>query len=516
MGIPTEIGTADQATGDQRRRIQRLWRRELEHYPEPAARIRYLAVVVLATVVLYFELYVTSGAATLLLTDLHMSFLYFVLALAAGNFVGAFGSLFAGFTDRSGRANLVVIGLLVTGLLTLVVLPQVRTGLGWAIGTMAVSFVEGIILVATPALIRDFSPQVGRATAMGFWAMGPVLGSLVVSLVASTTLPIYNSWQSQYVICGAIGLVMFVVALFGLRELSPQLRSQLIVSARDRALLEARARGIDVAASLRRPWRQVLRFDVVVSAFGVSVMLLIYYTEVAFFTIYAVTIFGFTLAQANQLGNWAWAVNAVALLAAGLLSDRLRVRKPFMLAGGIGGAVMVLVFLLQVGRQPSFATLAVIVSLISVTLAFAYAAWMAAFTETVEARNPALTGTGLAVWGWLLRLVVTASFLVIPFMVNTVTTLVAAPEHLEQYQRARAEGLPISPELTAQLAAIQRAALDSPGQWRSWFWVCFAGVVVFILLIFVMKGRWSPRAALRDQQEHDRKVAAELARLNSP
>jgi MFS family permease len=346
MGIPTEIGTADQTTGNPRRGIHWLWRRELEHYPEPAARIRYLAVVVLATVVLYFELYVTSGAATLLLTDLDMSFLYFVLALAAGNFVGAFGSLFAGFTDRSGRANLVVIGLLVTGLLTLVVIPQVRTGPGWAIGTLAVSFVEGVILVATPALIRDFSPQVGRATAMGFWAMGPVLGSLVVSLVASTTLPIYNSWQSQYVICGAIGLVMFVVALFGLRELSPQLRGQLIVSARDRVLLEARARGIDVAASLRHPWRQVLRFDVVVSAFGVSVMLLIYYTEVAFFTIYAVTIFGFTLAQANQLGNWAWAVNAVALLAAGLLSDRLRVRKPFMLAGGIGGAVMVLVFLL--------------------------------------------------------------------------------------------------------------------------------------------------------------------------
>jgi len=59
--------------------------------------------VVLATVVLYFELYVTSGAATLLLTDLHMSFLYFVLALAAGNFVGAFGSLFAGFTTAPGE-----------------------------------------------------------------------------------------------------------------------------------------------------------------------------------------------------------------------------------------------------------------------------------------------------------------------------------------------------------------------------------------------------------------------------
>jgi MFS family permease len=492
---------------------RRLWRRDLPHYPEPKARAWYLTVVVLATVVLYFQLYVTGGMATLLLTDLHMSFLYFVLALAAGNFVGAFGSLFAGFTDRSGRANLVVVGLLITGLLTLVVIPRMQTGLGWAIGSLAVSFVEGVILVATPALIRDFSPQVGRATAMGFWTMGPVLGSLVVSAVASLTLPVYRTWQSQYVICGVVGLVMFVVALFGLRELSPRLRGQLMVSARDRALLEARARGIDVEASLRHPWRQVLHFDVVISAFGVSVMLLIYYTEVAFFTIYAVTLFGFTLDEANQLGNWAWACNAVALLAAGFLSDRLRVRKPFMLVGGIGGAVMVLIFLLQVGGHPSFGALAVIVSLISVTLGIAYAAWMAAFTETVEARNPALTGTGLAVWGWLLRLVVTASFLVVPFLVNTVTTLVAAPEHLAEYERVRASGGPVSPELAAHLAAIQQAALDSPGQWRTWFWVCFAGVLVFLALIFVMKGRWSPRAALRDQREHDRAVAAELASL---
>ena len=43
---------------------------------------------------------------------------------------------------------------------------------------MAIGFVEGVILVATPAMIRDFSPQVGRASAMGFWTLGPVPGSL--------------------------------------------------------------------------------------------------------------------------------------------------------------------------------------------------------------------------------------------------------------------------------------------------------------------------------------------------
>ncbi|WP_051581433.1 MFS transporter [Pseudonocardia acaciae] len=470
-----------------------LWRRELDHYPSPRERARYLAVVVLATVMLYYELYVVGGVASLMLADLHMSFLYFVLALAAGNFVGAFGSLFAGFTDRSGRANLVVIGLLVTGLLTLVVFPQVRTGLAWAVVTLVVSFVEGVILVATPALIRDFSPQVGRATAMGFWTMGPVLGSLVVSAVASQTLTSLKTWQSQYVICGAAGLVVFVIALFGLRELSPRLRGQLMVSERDRVLVEARARGLDadqIERSLRHPWRQVLHLDVIASALGVSVMLLIYYTMVAFFTVYVVIMFGFDLAAANALGNWAWGADAVALLVAGYLSDKLRVRKPFMLAGGIGGAVMVVVFGLQAGQHPSFGTLALIVSLLYVTLAFAYASWMAAFTETVEARNPALIGTGLAVWGWLLRLVVTASFLLIPLVVNTVTTLVEDPENAEAHA----------------LAA---------GQWRAWYWICFAGVVVFVLLIFVMKGRWSPRAAARDQAEHDRAVAAELARITS-
>ena len=52
-----------------------------------------------------------------------------------------------------------------------------------------VGVVEGICLVATPALIRDFSPQVGRATAMGFWTSGPVLGSLIVAVVGSATDP---------------------------------------------------------------------------------------------------------------------------------------------------------------------------------------------------------------------------------------------------------------------------------------------------------------------------------------
>ncbi len=37
-------------------------------------------------------------------------------------------------------------------------------------------------------------------------------------------------------------------------------------------------------------------------------------------------------------------------------------------------------------------------------LSLAYAPWMAGYTEMVEKKNPALVGTGLALWGWILRL----------------------------------------------------------------------------------------------------------------
>jgi MFS family permease len=300
----------------------------------------HLLLVVLITVTLYYELYVGSGVATIMLAQLRIPFPIFVYILAAGNLLGAFASLLAGLADRFGRANLVVYGLLVVGLITLFWVPNVTNALQFGLSFGVVSFVEGIILVATPALIRDFAPQVGRATAMGFWTIGPVLGSLTVSAVNTLTLPIYQTWQSQFVICGVVGMVVFVLAFLFLRELAPALRDQLMVSERDRVLVELKAKGLDIEASLRHPWRQMMHVDVIASAFGVSVMLLAYYTAVGFGLIYLVTIFHFSVTQANVLANWTWGANAIALIAAGVISDRLRVRKPFMLAGGIGGAVM--------------------------------------------------------------------------------------------------------------------------------------------------------------------------------
>ena len=485
--------------------------RELDSYPETGARRGYLFLVVAITISLYYELYVVGGVSTLLLVHFQMPFNYFVVVLALGNLAGAFASLLAGLSDRYGRANLIIYGLLVVGLITALAIPNAPNRLVFSIESILDAFVEGMILVTTPALIRDFSPQVGRATAMGFWTIGPVLGSLMVSLVVTLTLGTFGTWQSQFEICGGIGLVMFVVAFFLLRELAPSLRDQIMVSLRDQALVEARARGLKV--DLQAPFRQLLHVDVLASALGVSILLMFYYTAVAFGTIYLVTVFSMSVADANALANWTWGTNAVGLIVFGMLSDRFRVRKPFMLVGGLGAAILSALYLSQAGQHPSYSTLVVLSCLQSLFTAAAYTTWMASFTETVEARNPALTGTGLAIWGWIQRLVVTASFLAIPHVINAVTPLISAGPYIAAFKQAQAAHVAPSPALLAQLGVIQQAAAASPGQWRLWYWICVGGIVVFIATVSMMRGRWSPAAARADEAAHDQAVAREMSRL---
>jgi MFS family permease len=665
----------------------------------------YLAIVVAATIVLYYELYIGGAVSPKILTGYGMTFPFYVYISVVGNAVGAFGSLLAGLGDRWGRANLTAYGLVITALLALIGIPNAGDKWSFAILSVIIGLVEGVILVATPALVRDFSPQLGRASAMGFWTLGPVIGSLVVAVVSTNTVNHLGAWQDQYIICGVVGLVVGLIALFGLRELSPRLRDQLMVSLHDRALIEARARGIDPEAAIgKSPWRQMMHLDVVGSAFAISVFLLIYYAAVGFFTIYFTTIFGYSLSKANSIGNWFWAFDAGVLIITGIISDRFRVRKPFMVVGAIGAIVMTIIFLNE-GSTTSYGKIVLTISVLAAFLAIAYAPWMASFTETVEKHNPALIATGLAVWGWIIRVVVALSALILPIVVGSMTPLVtygaqtsayaaqyAAPlafaqahpdvvaaakkvppaviadaqkvpasvistaqsippnvtataakippsvlataqkdstqlanavkfapelqviqahpalfaklqanptDKALQAQAVAALGggakgaaalatiganqaaiagviaagpdlktiqpyftdlatiapystqlqtiAPYSSELTAmapysadlktmapygaQLTAlskvppsaiaflqahgnqVQTAAAAAPGQWKNWWWVCVAGEALFLPFVFIMTGRWSPRKAKQDADEHEAKVQAELAAL---
>ena len=60
---------------------------------------------------------------------------------------------------------------------------------------------------------------------------------------------------------------------------------------------------------------------------------------------------------------------------------------------------------------------------------------------------------------------------------------------------------------------VQSAAKNSPGQWRTFFFIGVGGEVVFIPLIFVMAGYWDPRKAKRAEEEHDRWLQEEMRRL---
>ena len=294
---------------------------------------------------------------------------------------------------------------------------------------------------------------------------------------------------------------------------------------------------------------------------------------------------------------------------------------------------------------------------------------MASFTETVEARNPALIATGLAIWGWIIRIVVFGAYLCLPLVINTVTPLVnyggtvaayaaqyktelafatAHPDVVATAQKippnvlASAQKIPpdviaiakkdtvqlanaqkfapelkviqanpalftklstytnpakipgpllaqaikaagggakgvavlttisqnkaaingviaVAPDLqkvapyaadlktiapysaqlntiapySAQLtalskvppgvftylkahgAAVQAAAAKTAGQWKTWYWICFGGIIFFLLSIPLLRGRWRTRDAKRDEAEHEAKVQEELAKIQA-
>ena len=67
--------------------------------------------------------------------------------------------------------------------------------------------------------------------------------------------------------------------------------------------------------------------------------------------------------------------------------------------------------------------------------------------------------------------------------------------------------------LNAHAANVAKAQEDNPRQWQTWWWICFAGQLLFIPFVFLMTGRWSPRRAREDEAAHERLVERELAAL---
>jgi MFS family permease len=458
----------------------RLWNRELAHYPTGGYRIFLLVVVVLANIVFTWSVAAGSAATSVIFPQFGMTLGYYANLLVVAGVIGGLASYISSWGDKWGRANMVVIGLIINGVFAVFALPLAPNKTWFSIFLCLLYLADGAIFVGTPALVRDFSPQMQRGLAMGFWTFGPVAGYFVLSAVARAYLPLhvtFANWQQLSRFGGYAALIMFVVALLFLKELSPGLRGQAMTRMRERVLIEARARGIDLAAATKNRWRQMMHVNTVLSPIAINLFLVIYFTAIGFFVFYLPEFLHFSLSSFNGVQEIYWGVNILTLVIWGWLSDRLRVRKPFMLLGA-AGVIVSIVLLMNAKPGVSFIDMALILSLMSCFLSCAYGPWFASFTETLESYNPALIATGTALSGFATRLVGVPFGIIIPHILG-------------------------SPIQTAS-------------GWHTWFYICIATCVLFVPFIFTMHGRWSPAKARVDFEAHEAKVQAELDALRAP
>ncbi len=357
------------------------------------------------SIVMYYQQYVAGAVSFVLLAYFQMSFRFYLTVVVVSSLAGALSSLIASVADRVGRANIVVVGLLVVGLVTSFGIPDRPHQGDLRRGRRHGRVLRGDGAGGHPGAGTRLLPAATTRRGHGVLDAGPVLGSLTVSLVASQTLDSHPHWQFQFRVAGAVGLAVFVLALAFLRELAPGLRDQIMTSLRERVLTEVRSRGLDVEDALKRPFRQMAgrrHADPVARGRPLPPDLPVRRRLLRHLLRLGLRLQPVGGQRAGELVLVRRRRRRGRLV--GIVSDRMRVRKPFMLAGGIVAVVMGLVFASLATRpHTTYSTFVVVIMVMSASRGVAYAPWMAAYTETLERRNPALVATGLAIWGWILR-----------------------------------------------------------------------------------------------------------------
>ena len=461
--------------------LARLWNRNLSVYPKGLQRYWLLFLVVAGGICLT-SLGLTAGSvAPLLLPDTGMSTDFYSYLLVFAGLVGALTAYFSALSDRIGRANLIVYGALAAGLIATFGVPSASTKWSFAIWYCAMGFADGIALVGGATLMRDFTPQTGRATAMGINTLGTGASALALSFIAGRVLKGTGAdWREMFHIAGGSCLVTFVVLLIFLRELPPHLRGEVAYTADDETAIEARSTAADDERVIEATegvskWKQVVTPRIVSANLAIMFYLVIFATAAGYLMLYNVEIQGMTVSQANDLGTWFWFANCVALVGFGLISDALHVRKPVMFAGAI--IVICAIIAIMSYHHASYTKLCITMAIWSVGMGGGFAPWYAAYSEDAEAINPALVGTTFAVFGVFNRMSGVIGGLSIPHIIGT----------------------PIATE----------------NGWRIWFICCAVMMALFIpLCAYGLRGYYSPRkarAALLERSAQNRAGTREPA-----
>lgn len=420
-----------------------FWARELTDYPSTSRRMWLLMMAVLATVVASFEASI-SPVVPLLLEDLHMSLSTYGLIAAVSVLAGAASAMIGGrLCDLWGRVTLLVPALFVTALMDFAML-LVHSPTDLFIVRAALSFVEGFAVSTTAGLVRDFTPRVGRATGYGFWTWGPVGANFLAAAVAGATLPIFGTWQSQFVIIGSFALVCSAVIATAMADISPALRAQVIEnveSLRERAAAEAEPVKAQARELFRYPqmWAHIL---------GVTSWLVLYETLNVYGPTLIVEEFGISAAKASTVFAFFWTLNIATLVGAGIISDRLRLRKPISCFGAVASGIVLVYFITLFGQSPPIGLLMATGAVLGGLMGIAYGPWMANFSEDAEDIRPSLQGTAWGVWGMSVRIMIVVLLFVSPLVV------------------------------------------EATGSWRVWMIIALVFELLYVPAMFAFKGPW--------------------------
>ncbi len=437
--------------------------RELDRYPVGRQRMFLLLVAVVATLVASYEAQI-APVLPLLMQDIGMSKAQYGTVVMATVVFSAVGAItFGPVCDRMGRTAVLVPALFLTGTCVFA-MTLVESLAGLIVVRALLGFIEGAVVAASAGLVRDFSPRLGRASAYAFWTFGPVGANFMAASIAGFTLPIFNNvWQSQFYIAGVISMAVAVFVMLTIHDLSPRVRHRIMHSEVAEHAEEPEEQGArPMTGSAIRHGRVWLM------AVGITLFLMLYFALQQFGPLILVESYGFKPDEAAFLSQFFWLLNLATLIGAGVLSDRLQLRKVVSFAGALLTVPVMVAWISLAGTHPSNATIIVLMSLLGGAFGITYCPWMAWFSETLEDISPAIQASGWALWTAVGRL----------FVVCTVEPMTLVAENYG---------------------------------WEPWLWITVGGVGVYLACVLATRTPWFSR-----EQPGERARRGERAREPAP
>jgi sugar phosphate permease len=433
-------------------------------------------IVILCSAAANWQFFTTSAEAPVILPHLGMSLDWYSDIIVAAGLIGGFSSYGAAIADRIGRIRVIVFTTLLVSLISIVIIPLTSgSKIGFTAAYLVLGLIDAVGFVAVPSLARDYSPSLGRGTIMGITVVGINLGFWTASTVVSHTSSL--SFQDEYRIAGAVGVVMSVICFFLVKELSPALRNQVLQTEADKMAATVRAAGdaadADAEAALAKRWRQVMRDPWLwLMPVGSSLFLIFYVTIISFAPIYYTVVLHFSLATANGVNTFYFGIACAANIVFGIVADVAKVRKPIWLIGWVVSVAFTILFALE--RHPSFIEVTLTVSIMVAAMAMCTTQFYAEFSERAEKINPMAIAAAFALAQIISRVFSSVQTLVFPHVVGSLY--------------ANRTG------------------------WDVWFIVAIVGLVISLpLMLPGFTGRWSPRRASADIRRHKEELAAALS-----